>query len=121
MNVSINNPNQYRHGIMVNLEAAVADGHFDQSAVNARVQRAMTVLRTYEVAELGTYVNGWNENVTGYRLTSPAGRTYEVQIRANGQGSCNCPDWIYRRRSNAGLCKHVLAVQGLHQVISQRG
>jgi hypothetical protein len=98
---------------MRNLDAAVRAGRFSQRAVAQRADRAVNVLREYTIHDTGRKVNGWGELVHAYTLESPTGNEYEVQVRDNGQTSCNCPDWIYRRATNGGFCKHSLAVSAL--------
>ena len=115
--IQVQPANTYRHGLMTALENQLAAGNFDQSAVSARADRAVRVIESYDFVDLGIYTNGWNERVHGYELTSPEGRRYEVQLRADGQGSCNCPDWKFRRASNAGLCKHVLAARAVAGIL----
>jgi hypothetical protein len=104
---------QYRATIMRNLEKAVKAGKFSQKAVADRAERAVEVLRTYSITDTGRKINGWGELVHAFTLENPRGREYEVQVRDNGQTSCNCPDWIYRRGSHGGFCKHSLAISAL--------
>jgi len=46
-----------------------------------------------------------------YRLTSPAGKVYDVEDTANGS-TCDCPDYVCRRAGlDAAGCKHVKALK----------
>jgi hypothetical protein len=110
--IKINGTTTY-HGLTVRNAAAQKAGAFNKAEVVERGHRASEILKGYDIFSLGAKINGWGEPVEAYRLVKPDGKGYEVQMRANGQPSCNCPDWKTRRHIHAGFCKHALAVKAL--------
>lgn len=45
-------------------------------------------------------------NVTNLRTM----KLYKV-LDSNGQAECDCPDWLYRCKDKAEVCKHIIAVK----------
>ena len=92
-----------------------ATGNLDAVGVAERGMRAVKVIRGYSIYSNGSNKNGWGEVVEAYDVHTPSGKQYVVQMRRDGQGSCDCMDWKTRRHIHAGLCKHVIAVKALRE------
>ena len=90
-------------------------------AVNVAQVRARTARMPHVLAYVGTgFSSWWKGTVHTFQVESSGDKPYKVhtttiETEQNGAkvrilvGGCNCKDWVFRRGTHAGMCKHVQA------------
>ena len=61
------------------------------------------------------------EVVATYQSRSNPNKVYEVKKDDEGNYSCNCPAWVYKRNPGPRICKHVIATQDKFEKFTMAG